>query len=215
MVDVKRKQGYEITGKIISGYQLYRLDLWNNWDDLALHKSLHRKPNEDNIIFRGRILAAVNYNSTKQGLINWASDSFDASKYNVDGKKIFTSVYSPLSYMAYNKLTNKSEEYYPPRIIIGTTEIIFPEDKIPVDKSSIELPGQYMYNYEKTLVYNGSETWTLWKNVDQTYFPIWESSVAPSELKLRYQLVLDDELFIIEESAKGLTRDDDGNIMEE
>ena len=42
-----------------------------------------------------------------------------------------------------------------------------------------------------------------------------ESSVAPSELKLKYQVVLDGEFFIIEESAKGLTRDADGNITEE
>ena len=155
MVDVKRKQGYVITGKSVSGHQIYRLDLWNNWDDLALYKSIYRRPNESNITLRSRILAAVNYNSTKQGLINWLSDSLDVDKYNATAKRIFISTYSPLSYMAYNKLTDKSEEYYPPRVIEGTTEIIFPEDKIPADRSTVTDPGVHIYNYEKTVIYNG------------------------------------------------------------
>ena len=216
MVDIKRKQGYEVPGRYVSGYQLNYVNVWNAWDDLALYKSLYRKPNESNIVLRGRILAAKNYNSTKQGLINWLSDSFETTKYTVSDKKIYYSTYAPLSYMQYNKLKNKTQEYYAPRVIINLdNEIIFPEDKLPISGETIEVVGEYMYNAEKTVVYSSGISWTLWKGIDQSYFPIWETNEVPVDLKLRYQYLLDDELYIIEESPKGLTRDSDGNITEE
>lgn len=215
MPDIKRKQGYQVSGVTISGYQVYHLNTWNQWDDLALYKSLFRRPNENNIVLRRRIIAAKNYNSTKQGLINWFSDSFDVTTYKVADKKIYLSSYSPLSYMAYNKLKNKTADYYRPRVIIDDVEVIFPEDKIPLDGSTVEVPGQYKYNSEKTEVYKNGITWILWKNIDQTYFSIWETNNVPNELKLKYQYIVDDELFEIEESFTKLTRNEDGEIVEE
>lgn len=219
MPDIKRKQGYA-TGKEVSGYQLYYLDIWNTWDDLALYKSLFRRPSEDNITLRSRILAAKNYNSTKQGLVNWLSDSFGADKYKVADKTIYFSTYSPLSYMQYNKLKDKNELYYPPRVIVdGVNTITFPVDKpLDLEGTTVEKWDNgtklYMYNNEKTEVYKNGATWILWKNIDQAYFQVWETNVVPEKLILKYQYMIDGELFVIEESAKKLIRDEDGNIVE-
>lgn len=227
MQDIKRKQGYQVVGSLISGYQVYHVNVWNTWDDLALYKSLIRRPNEDNVTLRKRIIAAKDYNSTKQGLVNWLSDSFDLDKYKVSDKTSYFSTYPPLSYMAYSKLQAPSEPYYAPRVIVDDEEIVFPKDEVPLDGSTVEgiVEGRsYIYNYERTevhtiviMILNGppSVVWKLWKNVNQTYHTIWETNTVPDELELSYQYVIDGELYTIEESAKKLTRDDDGNIVDE
>lgn len=213
MVEIKEIKAYDVPGVYISGYQLKRMNLWNNFDDLALYKSLVRIPNESNLSLRSRLLKAKDYNSTKQGLVNWISDSLNIEKYTVKDKRIYVSTYIPLSFMAYNRLTNPEEVYYSPRIISNGVEIVFPIDKMDIT-GGIDIPGSYMYNTEKTVVYDGSASWTLWKNVDQTYMTLWETNTTPPlEIKLKYQYIIDDRMYIIEESPKTYTRDIDNNII--
>jgi len=221
----KDRLGYVIPGAYISNYPIYKTNIWNNWDDHALIKSLSRRPNEDNIIFRNRIINAKDYNSTRQGIINWLSDSFDLSKYNINDKKIFNSIHLPMSYMQYNKLVNKTDDYFPPEVIADGITFKFPVDDLNLSSDVVEFEGvdesnyplKYYYSYEKTVIYNTTflKSWTLWKNIDQSYFTIFEGNYAPVEIKLRYQTLIDDELFTIEESALKLTRNENGEIVEE
>jgi len=221
----KDRLGYVIPGAYISNYPIYKTNIWNNWDDHALIKSLSRRPNEDNIIFRNRIINAKDYNSTRQGIINWLSDSFDLSKYNINDKKIFNSIHLPMSYMQYNKLVNKTDDYFPPEVIADGITFKFPLDDLNLSSDVVGFEGidddnnpyKYYYSYEKTVIYDITFTkkWTLWKNIDQSYFTIFEGNYAPVEIKLRYQTLIDDELFTIEESALKLTRNENGEIVEE
>ena len=221
----KDRLGYVIPGAYISNYPIYKTNIWNNWDDHALIKSLSRRPNEDNIIFRNRIINAKDYNSTRQGIINWLSDSFDLSKYNINDKKIFNSIHLPMSYMQYNKLVNKTDDYFPPEVIADGITFKFPVDDLNLSSDVVEFEGvdesnyplKYYYSYEKTVIYNTTflKSWTLWKNIDQSYFTIFEGNYAPVKIKLRYQTLINGELFIIEELATKLTRDEKGDIVEE
>jgi len=206
-------------------FTIYKMDVWNAWDDLALFKGLYRRPNEDNITFRNRIISAVNYNASHKGMMDWLCDSLDVTRFEVQDKKIFFSKYAPLSYIQYLKIPEPTVAYFSPEVVIGGVTYKFPNDHTDISLTPIEFDGydeygiglKYSYSYEKTVIYDVTKTksWTLWKNIDQSYFPIWEGNEAPADIKLRYQVVIDDELFIIEESSKRLTRDVLGNIIEE
>ncbi len=218
--------GDVVVGAYVGNYTVYKVDIWNSWDELGLIKGITRRPNENNLVFRNRIVIAKNYNASKQGMINWLSDSFDADKYIVRDKKIYTSINPPLSYMQYNKLTDKDEEYFPPEVIADSMTYRFPIDDLDLSDTPVEFDGydglgnplKYTYSFEKTVIWDitKTKTWTLWKDINQAYFPLWEGSNVPNELILRYQAIDDDgNFFIIEESVKRLTRNAQGNIVEE
>jgi hypothetical protein len=218
------KIGNLVLGSIFGNYVLRRFELWNSWDDIALIKGIYRRPNESNIVFRSRFLSAHDYDSTKQGMINWLCDSFDIDKFTVVDKTIFYSKYTPLSYVSYLKL-DSDETYLPPQVIADDITYTFPQDEYNIGDVPIEFDGfdstgedyKYYCSNERTDIYDTTKLkkFTLWKDVDQSYFPIWESNFAPATIKLIYQTVIDGELFAIEESCIRYTRDDQGNIVEE
>ena len=234
-MDIKRVNGYDTGVKIGTDtnptkYSIFRLDTWNNWDDLALYKSLYRLPTETNIELRDRIISSVDYNSTVQGLVNWLSDSFGVDKYIVDSKLIYTSTNQPLSFMQYSRLDDQTEDYYPPRVVISNEtetelEIIFPEDRLRVQDdplvSYVSLSGTtdagdtYVYDNQSTIITHDGITWTLWKNLDQSYSVLWGTNTPISYVKLKYQCMIDGELCIVEESAYDLVRDENGNVIED
>ena len=215
--------GHLTPGSKAGNYTLQRMDLWNAWDDLALIKGLIRRPNESNLLFRQRILLARNYGAAPQQLANWLCDSFDLTRYIMVGRRIFFSAHVPLSYIQYLTLADPTVAYMAPQVVADGTAFQFPVDDIDVAREPVAVDAfdgdgnvlKYAYSYEKTEIYAADRAtkWTLWKNIDQSYFPIWESSAVPAEFLLRYQTVIDGTLFTIEESAKGLTRDENGNII--
>ena len=214
---IDTKLGEAFLGTAIFGpYVLYQTPIWNSWDDLALYKSLSRRPEETNQVFRTRILAAKDYNSTKQGLVNYICDSLDLTKNAVTEKRVFSSLNTPLSYTQYLKVVTDDTAYVPPQAIVDGVTFTFPSDEIDIYTTSVEFDGcdelsnplKFTYNYEKTVIYDTTKlkTWTIWKNIDQAYFPYWEANYTPdTSIVLKYQTVIDGELRIIEESSEEIT----------
>ena len=217
VLNIKDVVGRLLIGEDISGAPVYTTTIWNSWDDIGLLKGLNRKPNENNIDLRNRIVNTVNFNTTKQGLINSISNNLHVDEYNVLDKKIFFTQEAPLSYRAYKEFTNKTQPYQPPIIIDGDLTFKFP---IEVDyEGSFDgfddtIPWKYKYDFEKITVSNGDKQWTLWKDPGQNFYSIWEANYAPLELKFIYQVVSNDALVILEVSPKKLSRDIEGNITE-
>ncbi len=176
-----------------------RLRIWNQFDEFGLLSGLDRIPKETNSDFRNRIVDHEPYNATTQGLVNWLSDALLNVTYNAEAKIIFTSLRQPLSFAEYQRLEDKTENFFAPRVIIGATTWIFsPSDD-----------GQ------KDEVINNSITWTLWKQPDGVYDQIWTTDIAPTEdVEIQYQWKADDgRLYIVRELATIITWDD-GNITE-
>lgn len=168
-----------------------KLRIWNQFDEFGLLSGLDRIPKESNSDFRNRITGHEPYNSTEQGLVNWLSDSLLTVTHNVQAKIIFKSLREPLSNAQYQRLEDKTEGYFAPRVIIGaTTWIISASD-----------------NDKKDEVTNAGITWTLWKQPDGIYDRIWTTDIAPtSDIELQYQWLSDEgDLFIIRELATILT----------
>lgn len=220
--------GNIVAGANVSNYTIYKVDIWNSWDELGLMKGLYRRPNESNIVYRSRIVDAVAYNASRQGLTNYLSKSMDLETFNVNNKFVYLSVNAPLSYIQYNKITDPTEDYFPPQVIVDGVTFQFPMDDLNLSGSTVEFDGldgdgnpwKYTYDFEKTVIYEPIETptttWTLWKNIDQSYLTIWETNSVPAEIKFKYQMVnTDGNLVIIEESSKRYTRDENGDIVEE
>lgn len=200
-----------LTGNTIGNYNIYKSNRWNAFDDIGLFKNLTRRNNETNKEFRTRILKASGYNSTKQGVLNYLSDVLDLNRITSYNKKIFYSVYIPLSYGIYKKLIDPDESYIPPIVIVDGDTYSFPLETSDINNSVIEFDGfdesgnpvKYSYSYEKTVIYDstGTKYITLWKNIDQTYLPIFEFSFTPqSSIIFKYQyLNSDNEIKYIEE----------------
>lgn len=175
--------------------------IWNQYDEIGLLAGISRIPGESNVAYRDRILNHRPYNSTKQGLSNFISNSMLQPSVNITERMVFTSLRTPLSYSKYQTLQDVTEDYYRPRIIIGSdTWIIVPSDD---DESDIS----------NTI--NGV-VWQLWKQPDGTYDQIWTTNTVPtSDIELKYQWRDPDstKLYTIRETATLLSWDE-GEIVE-
>jgi hypothetical protein len=175
--------------------------IWNQYDEIGLIAGVSRVPGETNVAYRERLLSHEPYNSTKQGLSNFILNSLLQPAVNITERLIFTSLRVPLSWSKYQTIQDPSDDYYAPRIIIGTnTWIIESSDDDQKDISNVA----------------DSITWTLWKQPDGTYDQIWSSSQAPvANIELRYQWQDPDstKLYIIRETATMLTWEE-GEIVE-
>ena len=218
--------GQIIAGAYFDGYQIYNATLWNPIDELGLVKNIYRRPNESNIVFRNRIVNTKECNSSKQGLINSICSALDLTKFTVNDKTIYYTNNQPLSYFEYNKLPQsiKSQyEYKPPQIIIDNYIVIeLPIDQLDANETSKTIEGEFSYDYEKTRVYYQPDitkevyiTWTLWKNMDQSYSRIWQTDAVPNKVRFRYQYLIDNELLIIEETPYLYAINESDNTIEE
>lgn len=198
-----RKLGYLSIGSKNLPYPMYSMNIWNSLDDLALYKSLERREDEDNITFRARIIKAGPYNCSIQGLTNYLTDSFDLNKFYNKEKTIFFSTFKPLSYLEYIKLNDITEEYIGPEVIADGISYKLPYEPITLNEFyKAEINDNIKVTY--TYVQKTSEdiTWTLWKNLDQTFSNMFQCSKAPvNSVKLRYQYLNEyNQLEYIEES---------------
>ncbi len=168
-----------------------KLRIWNQFDEFGLVSGLDRIPKESNSDFRNRIIGHEPYNSTEQGLVNWLSDSLLTATHNTQAKVIFSSLREPLSSAEYQRLEDKTEAYFAPRVIIGSTTWIIPATD----------------NDQKDEVENIGITWTLWKQLDGFYDRIWTTDIAPTtDIELQYQWKsADGTLYIVRELASILT----------
>ena len=168
-----------------------QLRIWNQFDEFGLLSGLDRIPKESNSDFRNRTIGHAPYNSTEQGLVNWLSDALLTTTHNTQAKTIFKSLREPLSNADYQRLEDKTEDFFPPRVIIGATTWIIPASD----------------NAQKDEVENSGITWILWKQPDGIYDRIWTTDIAPTtDVELQYQWKSDDgRLYIIKEKATILT----------
>lgn len=178
---------------------MWRRAIWNVFDNFGLLVGIERKPNESNLDYHIRLIAEKKYNSTKQGIVNWLSDSFAADKYNVDSKYIFYSLFPPLTEHSYNKIKDPEIDYYAPRVIAdGIEYIITAGNDEEVDTGTV-----------------GSISWNLYKNSDYSWNSIWITDSSPTDIILRYQIYDEGgDLKVIEEKPKRLTWDS-GIVVEE
>lgn len=172
----------------------YHERIWNQYDEMALLVGLSRIPGETNLELRERILNHATYDSTEQGLVNHISEALLTTGYQVAAKTVFTSLRQPLSLAEYNRLTDPTEDYYAPRVIVGATTWI-------ITSGTSE---------QKDIKTSDGLTWTLWKQPDGVYDRIWTSSAEPSaDVELSYQWKDDTgALHTIREKAKILTWED-------
>ena len=183
---------------------LQHTNIWNFWDEFGLYKGIDRKPLETNMSLRRRILDKTEHDSTLQGILNFLSSAIEVTNYTNYDKFVYYSVQEPLSYETYMKIVNKDEDFFAPEVEVNG--VIY---KMPATQAD---PDDLNNTYVKSVAY----PWTLWKN--QTtfgYLPIWQTEIIPDSIILRYQIYENNEFFIVEESAKKLTRDINGNIVEE
>jgi len=170
---------------------------WNQFDEMGLLVGLKRIPRESNIDFRSRIINREKYNSTKQGLINFISQQLYMDSYNVTEKKSFSVQNAPLSRYQYDQIIDPDEEYFAPQVITEAGTFTF-------DPSDDE---------EKIEISIGDITWYLWKNIDYTYSRLFTTNSAPSSVVIKYQVYINSDLYVIEESNVIYSRDEDGNII--
>lgn len=175
--------------------------IWNAYDEIGLLAGITRIPGESNVAYRDRILNHYPYNSTRQGLANFITNSLLLPAVNITERVVFSSLRIPLSYSKYQMLEDPKDDYYQPRIIIGSnTWLISTSDDDQKDISN---------------TINGV-TWSLWKQPDGSYDQIWTTSSAPTEnIELRYQWEDPDsrKLYIVRETATLLSWSD-GEIVE-
>jgi hypothetical protein len=171
--------------------EIYTEQIWNQFDEFGLIAGVERLPGESNIDFRHRIINSKNYDSTKQGLINYISESLLTYSYNVLEKKEFFSKRTPLSLSEYQKIKEPSLDYYNPTVTSSSeTWVIEPSSSEQVDTCTV-----------------GDITWSLWKQPDGVYDRIWTVTSSPQEDIVLSYMWKDEEgnLHIIEESSKILT----------
>lgn len=210
-------------------FKLKTTSRWNGLDELALYKSLERKPNESNIHFRNRLKNLEVCNSSTQGMINALTNAFDLEHKKVIEKKVFISTYKPISPIEYDKLIDPEYEYIAPKVIADDIEYQF----IIEPKSINDITTSYLegydennnaiklgYDFEKVYVYKKNTfdiCWTIWKNIDQSYTKIFQCSSAPTTSVTLSYMALNEvgKLIYVEESSTRLSRNEDDEIIYE
>ena len=166
--------------------------LWNAFDEKALLVGLERKPGETNVELRNRVVNRIDGSNTKDGLADWTLDLFDYQVTYPDGMEkdvtenhIFYSKYTPLSKHRYDQIRKPDVAYEYPVIYD------FEED------------AEYVLEYTDALKDSSVDLkWLLYKNANLSYSQIWSNTYITKEVELRYQTLINDEIFNIVESPR-------------
>lgn len=180
------------------------LKIFNFFDELGLPFGIERFDDETNIELRKRIVERNVTNATSQGLLDSIVGIFNVTTKPVSDKKIFFSQYVPLSKAVYS-LNYDINTYQEPIIKDGDDTYTIITSDLPDEEENYG--EKYIDPKDVTNTIN-TKYWTLYKNIDGNYFPTWEASYAPGDVVLIYQTIIDNEVVLIEESAKKLTWED-------
>ena len=186
-----------------------RQDFFNIFDEHALIVGLERKVSETNIELHNRIVDRVDGNSTAEGLSDWILDAFDVDevypsgmvpsgqlpsgvlpedvKHEITDKYVFYSTNRPLSQFEYSKLRNPDDAYIYPQVYDYDLDQTFILTQSLTDDSIIDSPlGE----------------WKLYKNPDLSYYNIWVANYAARKVNLTYQIIIDGEVYEVEEKPE-------------
>jgi len=189
--------------------QMVEKQIWNAWDEMAVYKSLTRRPHEHNLKLRLRTLAAKEYGTNIQGMINALSDAFDADKYVVSDKKFYYLVNIPLSPDAYEKINIKNKPEYEPVVVTYTIDSV---DTVLTFTDETGNANDTTNNLVKSVVADSFTSFTLWRNFNGEFERFIEVSVVPDSFSVEYSYVENGVVIRILEQHTRLARAATGEI---
>ena len=186
-----------------------RQNFFNVFDEHALLVGLERKVGETNIELHNRIVNRVDGNSTPEGLSDWILDAFDVDAvypsgivpsgqlpsgvlpedvvHEITNKYVFFGTNQPLSAFEYTQLKNPDEAYITPQVYDYDLDQTFSLTQSLTDDQIIDSAGG---------------EWTVYKNPDLSYSNIWVANYAARKVNLIYQVVIEDEVYEVEEKPE-------------